>query len=280
MNDLVEIVNSEDLKKNPGEIAQTICDLAAEIESCKANLADIKKRNVWQRITSNNTRDLADAMIKQNDTISTFLNIVQSLIFLNLSNSVFLNAIMEKLNLSEGDRKVSGNKYIAMAKEYLQESITAARNTNAKFDTLLSGLEITKNELIEKARIDENQDRLLESLKNNLDENHSVDIEQEKSIAALREQLLRKENTDEYQTSMIREFQNFVVSQGSVNQNQSENIGKLMELHSLLDKKVSAIHEKMVSKTDADSSRPIPYLSIFAIAISVVALILSLLKHS
>ncbi len=277
MSELTEFLDRSDLKKNPEEIASMIIALAKELDSCKGDLAQAKERGVWKRLTSNNTRDLAQAIIKQNDTISMFLNIVQSLILLNLNNVAILSGVMEKLSQFEIDRGESSNRYIRMAKEYIQESIRSAQRTTTKIDTLESRLETTKIQLIENAKIDEKQDQLLVSLRSSLHEQHTVDLELEKNVEEIRMQVLAKNSMDEQQTSSIRELQDFVITQASIDSKQTENINKLVELHALLDSKISSLQAKL--NQDAITVGPtIHYASLAALALSIAAIAIAFLK--
>jgi hypothetical protein len=126
MNNLVEISMDKEVRDNPQRIAQMIIELADDIEICQNDLSKLKERKLFKRIVSNNTKDLADAMIKQNDTISLFLNIVQALIMFNMNNTVILAEIQRELSMHEKGRGDFQNKYVAMAQEYITESYQAA----------------------------------------------------------------------------------------------------------------------------------------------------------
>src|SRR5208283_3684612 len=124
--ELIELTLNSRIRNEPSQIARIIFDLAEQIESCKNDLTQIKSRGLWDLLFSSNTRDLADAMLKENDTISLFLSIVQSLIVMNMANAEMLGRIQDELNAQEKSRGKYQNKYISMAKEYIAQSYTAA----------------------------------------------------------------------------------------------------------------------------------------------------------
>lgn len=134
MGNNVILFSKQQIIQNPHEVANTIVALSHAIEDAKVNIESIKNRNYWQRLINNNTRDMADALLKQNDTISAFLNLIQGVIFLTVNNLQALLLIQNSLNKhSETDRSMD-NALLQRTKECFQEAINTARsniqNTN------------------------------------------------------------------------------------------------------------------------------------------------------
>ena len=86
MGNEITVLTKEELEKNPSIIGENLARLAMAIEDNRDDIESIKYRGFWKKLTTNNTRDLAEAMIKQNDTISAFLPIIQGIIFLSMNN--------------------------------------------------------------------------------------------------------------------------------------------------------------------------------------------------
>jgi DNA repair exonuclease SbcCD ATPase subunit len=299
MNELMTMLNTSELKNNPEEIAEAIHQLAVDIEECKDNLEGIRDRKIFKRIFNNNTRDLAEAMISQNDTISTFLNIVQALILLNLNNCAILAAVMDKLNSFQDSTSDSGNRYLAMAKDYIRESIEASKTTNKKFDTLQQNIEDTKSMLIEKNKIDERQDKLLKRLSENIAKKEDIDSQQEKNIEEIKRRLeakellakehdkavlglsqkiTQKDELDTKQSKEIDEIQQYLVDQQKTDKVQTESIETLQSLINMLTDKVTSL-EKCPQRAPSPSFDKGPFIiSIIALGISLGSVVLTLLK--
>lgn len=125
----ITILSKEELETNPEVVGENLKQLAIALQETRGDLETIKNRNFWKKITSNNTRDLAEAMLRQNDSISAFLVIVQGIVFLSMNNVVVLGGVMDALNKAEETNEVRDNEYVSMAKEYLGEALKNARRT-------------------------------------------------------------------------------------------------------------------------------------------------------
>ena len=161
MNQLVKITLDPDIKNDPKTISDLITKIAEEIEECKDDLMEIKNRSFWKKMFSSNTRDLADAILKQNDTISVFLNIVQALIMFNMHNLVLLSEIQNELCKHEESKGDFQNKYINMAKEFITESYNSAVTYKNKIEKQERNFELIKTDLINKNKLDEKQNKLI-----------------------------------------------------------------------------------------------------------------------
>lgn len=125
----ITILSKEELETNPEVVGENLRQLAIALQETRGDLETIKNRNFWKKITSNNTRDLAEAMLRQNDSISAFLVIVQGIVFLSMNNVVVLGGVMDALNKAEATNEERDNEYVSMAKEYLGEALKNARRT-------------------------------------------------------------------------------------------------------------------------------------------------------
>lgn len=123
----ITLLNKGELESNPKIIGENLRQLAVALQETKGDLESIKGRSFWKKITSNNTRDLAEAMLRQNDSISAFLVIVQSIVFLSMNNTVVLGGVMETLSKVEETNETRDNQYIALAKDYLGEALKSAK---------------------------------------------------------------------------------------------------------------------------------------------------------
>jgi len=207
MNELVEITINKELRSNPKELANMIATLSKDIKDCRNDLTGIKDRSFWKRTFSNNTRDLADALIKQNDTISTFVNIVQVLIGFNLHNAVFLGWLYDEMTKVSGEAKTTNNEYFKLARDYIGETLKAAKNTNEKFDEFGNSISNINTELKEKEQIDKEQSEILSFLKQKYAEKEKLDIQQSEDIEHLKRKNNEKDELDTKQSVKINELE-------------------------------------------------------------------------
>ena len=121
------MLTKEYLQENPSIIGEEIAKLAKSIEDSKSDIEKIKSRNLWKRLTTNNTKDLADVMLKQNETTTAFLTIVQGIILLSMNNIEVLAQIMDAIEKKEEEDFIRDNQHTSMAKDYLIEAIKSAK---------------------------------------------------------------------------------------------------------------------------------------------------------
>ena len=182
MNKHIEITVNKELRSNPKEIANMIAIISKDIEDCRNDITNIKDRSFWNRLFSNNTRDLADTLIKQNDTISTFVNIVQVLIGFNLYNANFLSVLYNELTKVAGEAKATNNEYFQLAQDYIFETLKATKKANKKFDEYDNSISEIKTELKEKEQLDKEQTVILTFLKQKYAQKDKLDRQQSESI--------------------------------------------------------------------------------------------------
>lgn len=184
MNDLITIITLEpEVRRDPKQLANMIVDLAKEIEACKDDLKQIRERNVFKRIFSNNSRDVAEVLIRQNDSMSLFLQIVQALTFLNFYNTAVLGGIQEQLCRFQNKRGEFTSKYLQMANEYISEALTSARGINDQLDTHGAQLKTFDRDLQAKKAQDAEQDAAILALAHELGKHTGRDLTQDKAIA-------------------------------------------------------------------------------------------------
>lgn len=145
MSTEITVLTKEDVCANPSIIGENLAQLALAIEDTKDNLSDIQNRGFWKRLVNNNVRDLAEAMLKQNETISFFVLIVQQIASLSMNNLIVLGGIMDGLNKVEAINGIRDNKYIGMARDYLTEALKSAQRSSDN-EKEIENLKIKLNE--------------------------------------------------------------------------------------------------------------------------------------
>jgi hypothetical protein len=208
MNGLVQLTVDKELRSNPNKLANLIVQISTEINECRNDLSALKERSFWKRTFSNNTRDLADSMIKQNDSISTFINIMQVLIGFNLHNAVVLGGLYQELSNVSGNILLTENEYFNLAKDYISETLTAAQKTNKKFDEFGNAINSITNELEEKKQIDEEQRKILFTLKQKYDENDKIVKQQSEELNQLNQLKKERDILDNIQNDNIQQLNN------------------------------------------------------------------------
>lgn len=192
MSNKITVLTKRELESNPSVIGENLAQLAKAIEDNKEDLSDIKNRGFWDKLTNNNTRDLAEAMIKQNDTISGFLIIVQGIIFLSMNNIVILGGVMDALNKHEKTGEVRDNIYVSMAKDYLGEAIKSAK----KVDENKAQINMIQEKLNTGYKRHEHQTQLFEKMNEELKSRATDDFIRDKEIQKISKQILK--NFDDY----------------------------------------------------------------------------------
>ncbi len=218
----ITILTKEEIERNPSVIGENLAKLAMAIEDNRNDIESIKYRGFWKKLTNNNTRDLAEAMIKQNDTISALLTITQGIIFLSMSNIVVLGGIMDALNKHEATNQLRDNRYIEMAKDYLGEAIKSARKTKEnedeiirvketlascfdnldKQETLLKKLE---DDLKIKASSDMQRDNTIKDLTVKISKIISINKQQNETILSLRNSLNEQARTTDQRLKLMND---------------------------------------------------------------------------
>jgi ribosomal protein S13 len=286
MNEIIDFTIDKNLRSNPEEIADMITSLAEDIELTKGNLVEIKDRKWYQRIFADNTSDLAESMIAQNDTISTFLTIVQYLLVLNMNNIVVLGGIIDKINEQEEARGISGNKYINMAKDFLQESITAAQKTKSKFSEHETKIEEIAARIIRKGQLLEKQQYLINQLEDDLVTQKHLDEEHTKKIRKLAFKLTQIENIDKNHDEKIKEILEILNEQDRIDQLHTKEIEEIKEYIGNTQTYIQEFEEKvsknkleftLLGEEQSKVNKKLILFSVFNLVISLGAVILAIL---
>lgn len=217
----IAVLTKKELEANPLIIGESLAQLAIDIEETKDHLDTIRNRTVWQRLTNNNTRDLAEAMIKQNDTISAFIIIVQGIIFLSMNNLVILGGIMDSLLKAEKTNDIRDNKYIELAKDYFSEAIKVAQkaatneqeiaNVKTELTTYHKYHEELKKQFNEVVGMQKEermrQADLNELILDRLEKNDKLDEQQNNLISDLEEKVARQEEEPEFYQKQVSQLE-------------------------------------------------------------------------
>jgi hypothetical protein len=142
------ISENEEFRNNPKKIADIILSLSQDIELCKVDITAIQNRNWFQRLFNNNTRDLATVMLKQQDTLSAFFQIVQCLLVICGENYRLLLKLRDDLKDGEKKHGLSNNNYIKMATRQLDATINSKKKSKKSFDVIYDRNRRTYEKLI------------------------------------------------------------------------------------------------------------------------------------
>lgn len=244
------VITKGDLEENPTIIGESIVQLAQAIVDTKGNIQEIKDRGFWKRLVNNNTRDLAEAMIKQNDTISGFLTIVQGVIFLSMNNVVVLGGIMDALNKQEDTNNLRDNQYYKMAKDYLSEAIKSAQKVAANE----AEIENVKIRLIEHYKIQESQNKLLDDLRQELKKNAVSDQQQDNIIKSIKIKMNEKSIIDEKQNYLLSQIQEELNRQELENKRLVEILNKVhRNIEDMM--RLDEVHNRQIEELTFENNR-------------------------
>lgn len=174
----VSTLQSDVNVKDPRQTSHLILSTCKQIDQCEKDIIRIKGRGIFKRLFSNNTRDLSVAMLKQNETISMLMKILQRCIFLNIYTSAKLMQVQSDLFSNEQSFGIRNQKYLTISKDYISQAIAAATTFEATMDNL-------NNKITENEEINERQTREIDNLNNELRENIELDQLQAKQIVKL-----------------------------------------------------------------------------------------------
>lgn len=241
MAEEIMVLTKEELQEKPEVIGESIAQLAQAIVDTKGDIEIIKGRGFWKRLTNNNTRDLAEAMMKQNDTISGFLTIVQGVIFLSMNNVVVLGGIMDALNKQEDANNLRDNQYFNMAKDYLSEAIKSAKKIQANEEEIKK----IKAKIVETYIVQENQRKQLEKLHAGFDELSSSSEQQAQQLAHLHEKVKEQRNENERQKDINEQLLRNLEEKERLIAQQSEKITVLSKTNDEQRKQMETLNTQL-----------------------------------
>jgi len=232
----MEIAISQERINNPALISQDLYDLGSLLDDNKMELNSIKDRGVFKRMFSNNTADIAEQMLKQNEALSLFLNVLQSVVVLTSYNSVHIANIYEKFNIKTNTDKSVTNKYFSYAKEFLQGAMTSTAKVKQKFDTIDENIDRMKQSIGKKDKVDYEQDKIIEELKAKLLDDEKKSKVAEEKLLQLEKELTQDKEIDKQQTEKITELSSALNQKEILDKQQTE---KIIELSTALNQKNS-----------------------------------------
>ena len=162
-------MNKNEIQPKNAELLERFNKAVEKLKQDKAVMEEIRKRNLWQQLFSNNTKDLARAGISQSEVISEIHAIMQDMLEIISSNHKDSATIMS--DLQEANRKQQvinstlGNEIISEARKYLELSAKTKR------------LEAKVNNQEARLRSAEQRNKLLLDIKEISSKKNSPDIE-------------------------------------------------------------------------------------------------------
>jgi predicted nucleic acid-binding Zn-ribbon protein len=124
--------NADVVTMPPGELARHIYALAAEIEQAKGDIQAIKDRGFWQRVMANNTKDLAELLEKQSDTMVKFLGMLRCTLGLYVLDTRSLGKLqVEFLRLAEASGRKE-ERYLRVVTDIISEYYQASVENDQK----------------------------------------------------------------------------------------------------------------------------------------------------
>ncbi len=185
MTDLVKQTTPITFQIPPSQFANAIRELAEALSKNKTNLKEIQNRNLFQRVFSNNTRDIANALIEQGDTISGFLELIKGVIFCQIGNLSTLMALRDGLIMQRVDLDDAGKSYIDLAVNFLDQALETSKVYNQKFEFVESELSAIQRHLTDKAKIDDEQTNAIRSIEKHIEIKNKLDCDQDTKLSDL-----------------------------------------------------------------------------------------------
>lgn len=119
--DVQTLIN--EIMKNPESLKKFVEETNQKLEQNKKEVESIKNKNLISRLFTSSTKDIATALLDQNDTMMKFFQLLQIMTFVSKGNSAMLFGLMESLNRGEQMSSKENGNLFRMAKSFLQQAI-------------------------------------------------------------------------------------------------------------------------------------------------------------
>ena len=159
--------------RSPKRAAEAVFDLSRQvqdIERCKGDAEQLRNRNWFRRMFSNNTRDIAEILLGLNNTMSAFLSIVQALIAFNMFNTTRLATLYNTLLKCEKQGKGFQGEHLEFAKAYVEQAYATAKQFRKWRTDQDACLDTIKQQLLQRAEYEKRKDSLDQQQSQKLDE--------------------------------------------------------------------------------------------------------------
>lgn len=232
-----EIINE------PKNIVNTIMELSELLSESNREILEIEEMNFLEKILSKDINKFSKILIKQNDAMCTFLNVVQGLVFVNMTNITVMDEVLSKLSDCSG----KNNEYIDLAKNYIESAINISKKSTRMLNNHENLLNDLKIKMLKKNNLDEEQNDLIEQLNREIDYKKRLDEEQNLKIDDLFEIIDSKNQIDREQDSSIKKIIELLKSKNKIDKEQSRQIELMKNIIFLQNEKIRIIEEKLNS---------------------------------
>ncbi|MFW5628993.1 MAG: hypothetical protein ACOCG6_07160 [Candidatus Cloacimonadaceae bacterium] len=207
MSKLTTIESKDLVNFAPTDLAIGIRELAEDISKNKSDLEKIQNRSAFQRMFSNNTKDLAKSMIAQGDTIAGFMEVVKGIVFCQIGNLSTLMKLREMLIMQKNDVDDAGKDYLNLAINYLDEALNVSKIYDDKFTSVNDSLKKLEDDLTEKTKIEKEHKTTLLAIQKDLARHDKIESEHTDKLMKLEDDLNEKTENDKEQNKKIKDLQ-------------------------------------------------------------------------
>ena len=187
---MADLVTLQPVNNDPNELVNRIMQLVKDIQSCKGNALELKDRGWLSRLTSNNTKDIADVLVKQNDTLSLFFCIVNELIYSNLNNTGMLCQIQKNLRENAQEQGSFENQYLNRADGILDSAICIARTMDDRFRSVTEETKAIRELFVKNEYLDHQQTSIINLLVRKYKENEARYQQQIVGMDTIKKQII------------------------------------------------------------------------------------------
>ncbi len=218
MNDkTVEIIRTDYLGQ-PKRVAQAIVEMAITIHQPESILTGPHSRLIGSIGLCQDSK--ADPMV-------CMLEIVESIIGSFLRNPKQLVKLVEEIELYSKRQGLGSNRYIDLAKTYIQEVYLSSRGIAMKLTRQEDLIRKIKLDLQENHRIAEENSEILSNLRSSLNENNQVDAHQSRQISDLESEVERQRSIDKQQMELLQNLDDSIQEKDALDERQSKLIDEI-----------------------------------------------------
>jgi len=178
MKNIIKQESSYLTNVQPLQLSSKIKELAEALSQSNKEIKNIQNRNIFQKLFCNNIRDLANVIIEQGNIISGFLELIKGIIFFQIGNLSTLMELRDGLLKERDDIDEAGKSYIDLAISFIDEALKTTKFYNDKFVFVESKLSEIQKHLTEKAKIDEEQNKAIQSIERLIEDKNKIDDHQ------------------------------------------------------------------------------------------------------
>ena len=123
-----------EIQVDPIKVADSIRRISEEICTSKQTHNNLKDRAWWERVVSNNTKDLAEGLARQADTLNALLEVIQGVIFLSVNNAAYLHKVSHEIKFTADGHTRHLSEYEQLSANIIDAAIEQSQKIDKRIE--------------------------------------------------------------------------------------------------------------------------------------------------